>query len=211
VARAFAKRRSPKLIGCSLSLVLASRLLLAHWSWRDAVLPAALVACEPLTEWVIHSYLLHARPILLAGRSYELLAAREHRAHHEAPTVLDGVLVPVYALMIFLPAIAAVLFGLSFPLHLLIAGERIAWWLSGVFAGYAILLGYEWCHFLIHTPYRPRRRYYATIWRNHRLHHYKNERYWFGVTSNLGDIALGTNPAQRRVPKSQTARTLGPT
>jgi sterol desaturase/sphingolipid hydroxylase (fatty acid hydroxylase superfamily) len=101
-----------------------------------------------------------------------------------------------------------VLFGLSFALHPLLGGDRVAWWLSGVVAGFVILAAYEWCHFLIHTAYRPRGRYYRLIWRNHRLHHFKNENYWFGVTSNLGDVALRTNPKQATVPKSQTARTL---
>jgi hypothetical protein len=209
-ARAFAGRQSPRVIAVAVVAAVVARALVSHWSWRDALVPAGLILLEPLTEWLIHVYLLHARPIRIAGRSYELLAAREHRAHHEAPSLLDGVLLPTYAVLLFLPAIAAVLFALSFALHPLIAGDRVAWWLSGAIAGFSILATYEWCHFLIHTPYRPRGRYYKVIWRNHRLHHFKNENYWFGVTSNLGDVALRTNPAQSTVPKSRTARTLQP-
>jgi hypothetical protein len=208
VAREFARRDSPRLIAAALVLALAARLAALDFSWRDLVLPLALIACQPLTEWVIHSCLLHAKPIRIAGRSHDLLAAREHRAHHAAPAELDGVLVPTYAVLLFLPLIAAVLYGVSLPLHTLIGGARPAWWVSGVIAAYAILLSYEWCHFLIHSPYRPRGGYYRAIWRNHRLHHYKNERYWFGVTSHLGDVLLGTNPQQAAVPKSPTARAL---
>ena len=209
MARAFARHESPKLIAAAIGAALAARLVVGGWSWRDAVTPLGLIAFEPVTEWLIHVYLLHARPIGVGGRRYDLLAAREHRAHHAAPGELDGVLVPTYALLIFLPAIAGVLFALSLPLHLLVGGRGIGWWLSGVLAGYTILLSYEWCHFLIHSPYRPRGRYYKIIWRNHRLHHFKNENYWFGVTSNLGDVVLGTNPEQSVVPKSPTARSLG--
>ena len=208
VARAFARHHSPKLIGAGFAAALAARLSIGNFSWRDLIVPLGLVVFEPLTEWIIHVYLLHARPLRIAGRSYDLLAAREHRAHHAAPGELDGVLIPTYALLLFLPAIAAVLFGLCVPLHALLGGDRVAWWLSGPVAGYAILFSYEWCHFLIHTPYRPRGRYYKVIWRNHRLHHYKNEHYWFGVTSNLGDVVLGTNPAQAAVAKTHTARAL---
>jgi hypothetical protein len=210
VARAFTRYDSPKLIATGLAAALATRLAVGHWSWRDIVIPLGLIASEPMTEWLIHVYLLHARPIRIGGRSHDLLAAREHRAHHAAPAELDGVLVPTYALMLFLPAIATVVFALSFPIHLLLGGDGVAWWLTGVVAGYAILFSYEWCHFLIHSPYRPRGRYYGVIWRNHRLHHYKNEHYWFGVTSNLGDVVLGTNPEQSTVLKSPTARTLRP-
>jgi len=46
-------------------------------------------------------------------------------------------------------------------------------------------------------------------WRNHRLHHFKNERYWFGVTSTVGDRVIGTLPDQSTVPRSPTARSLG--
>jgi Fatty acid hydroxylase superfamily len=209
VARAFARYDSPKLIGIGFLAALTARLAVGNWSWRDAVIPVGLIAFEPVTEWVIHVYLLHARPIQIGGRRHDLLAAREHRAHHAAPSELDGVLVPTYALFLFVPAIAAVLFAMSFPIHLLIGGDRVAWWLSGVVIGYSILFTYEWCHFLIHSPYRPRGRYYKVIWRNHRLHHYKNEHYWFGVTSNLGDVVLGTDPQQSSVAKSPTARSLG--
>jgi hypothetical protein len=209
VARAFARHASPGLILTGFTAALAARLAIGHWSWRDIVFPLALIAFEPVPEWLIHVYLLHARPIRIGRHSYDLLAAREHRAHHAAPAELEGVLVPTYALLIFVPAIAAFLFALSFPLHLLLGGDRLAWWLSGLVAGYSILFTYEWCHFLIHSPYRPRGRYYRAIWRNHRLHHYKNEHYWFGVTSNLGDVVLGTNPEQSTVAKSPTARTLG--
>jgi hypothetical protein len=209
VARAFARYDSPKLIATGFLAALAARLAVGSWSWRDIVIPLGLIAFEPLTEWVIHVYLLHARPIRIGGRRHDLLAAREHRAHHAAPAELDGVLVPTYALLLFVPAIAAILFAGSFALELLVGGDRVAWWLSGVVVGYSILFSYEWCHFLIHSPYRPRRRYYKVIWRNHRLHHYKNEHFWFGVTSNLGDVILNTNPEQSGVSKSRTARTLG--
>jgi hypothetical protein len=210
VARAFWRYVSPKLIATGLLAAVAARVAIGSWSWQDVVIPFGLVAFEPLTEWVIHVYLLHAKPLRIGSHRYDLLAAREHRAHHMAPTELDGVLIPTYALLLFLPAIAAVLYGLSFPVHIVVGGDRVGFWLSGVAAGYAILGTYEWCHYLIHSPYRPRGRYYKIIWRNHRLHHFKNERYWFGITSNLGDVVLGTNPEQANVARSPTARTLTP-
>ena len=112
VARAFARYDSPKLIATGLLAALTARVAVGDWSWRDAVIPVGLIAFEPVTEWVIHVYLLHARPIEIGGRRHDLLAAREHRAHHAAPSELDGVLVPTYALFLFVPAIAVVLFGI---------------------------------------------------------------------------------------------------
>src|SRR5436305_565461 len=73
----------------------------------------------------------------------------------------------------------------------------------------AMLLAYEWAHFLIHSSYSPRSWYYRYIWRAHRLHHYRNERYWYGVTIHLADHILRTFPQRDAVETSPTARTLG--
>jgi hypothetical protein len=104
-----------------------------------------------------------------------------------APAELDGVLIPRYAVLIFIPLIALTVWALSFPIHPVLGGDRIAHAATGLLVSYVILGAYEWCHFLIHTPYRPHGWYYRTIWRGHRLHRYKNEHYWFGVTSTIGD------------------------
>jgi Fatty acid hydroxylase superfamily len=208
-ARAFAARPSPWVMSAGLLVAMAARLAAGPLGWRDLVVVALVLVAFPVTEWAIHVYLLHARPIRIWRWRVDLLTTREHRAHHEAPAVLDGVLIPVYGILIFLALIALTVYGLSFPLHVALGGNRIAGALTATFASYAILLTYEWCHFLIHTPYRPRGRYYRSIWRSHRLHHFQNEHYWFGVTTNLGDRVLGTFPDQRTVSRSPTARTLG--
>jgi hypothetical protein len=207
--RAFIGRRTPPLLGAAIVAALALRIALGNYDWRDVVVGVGVIALTPLAEWAIHVYLLHARPFRFAGRRVDLLAAREHRAHHEAPAELDGVLIPRYAVLIFIPQIAVTVWAVSFPLHLVFGGNRLAHAATGLLVSYVILSAYEWCHFLIHTPYRPHGRYYRSIWRGHRLHHYKNEHYWFGVTSTVGDHLLRTAPDQAEVPKSNTARTLG--
>jgi hypothetical protein len=207
--RSFMRRRTPPVLGAAILAATVVRIALGHYGWRDVVVAAGVIGLTPLAEWAIHVYLLHAKPMRLAGRRYELLAAREHRAHHQAPAELDGVLIPRYAVLIFVPLIAVTVWALSFPIHIVLGGDRLAHAATGLLVSYVILGAYEWCHFLIHTPYRPRGRYYRSIWRGHRLHHYKNEHYWFGVTSTVGDHILRTAPNQTEVSKSNTARTLG--
>ncbi len=206
--RVFARQPSPPYLFGAVLLALVARLAQGGLGWRDVVMVVGLLAVTPFVEWAIHVYLLHAPPLTLKGRRVELLSAREHRAHHEAPAVLDGVLIPLYAVAVFLVTIAAVNWILSFPIHLALGGPRLAYATTGVAMSFAILAAYEWTHFLIHTPRRPRGRYYKAIRRNHRLHHYKNERYWFGVTSTVGDRVIGTLPDQRSVARSATARSL---
>ncbi len=179
--------------------------------WRDAVAIAAMVAVYPFGEWAIHVYLLHAKPVRIGGRTYELPTTRDHRSHHEHPNNLMTLLLDAKELgellLLAVPAVVAVgglLVGLvagPVPLGALV---------SAALAGYVLVGTYEWTHFLIHTAYRPRSRYYRAIWRNHRLHHFKNEHYWHGITQNVSDRVLGTNPDQRDVPRSPTARTLDP-
>ena len=207
--RAFAGYFSPRLIAVALAGAVALRLALGEWTWQDALVPVYLIVSEPITEWLIHVYILHSKGFSMAGRRFEPLAAREHRAHHASPTELRWVFIPTYALIAFLPTIALLVFVYALIAHALAGGNLTTEWATGLLAAYAILAGYEWCHFLIHTPYRPRRWYYKLIWRNHRLHHYKNEHFWFGVTTHLGDVALHTNPEQSSVPRSPTARSLG--
>jgi hypothetical protein len=207
-ARVFARQPSPPYLLGAVVLALAVRIAQGAFSWRDLVMVAGLLAVTPFVEWLIHVYLLHAPPLTLMGHKVELLSAREHRAHHERPGVLEGVLIPVYAVLVFLAMIALVNWAMSFPIHLVLGGPRLAYASTGVVTSFAILAAYEWTHFLIHTPHRARARYYKAIWRNHRLHHYKNERYWFGVTSTVGDRVIGTLPDQHSVARSATARSL---
>ena len=206
--REFLRQPSPPYLLTAVTVALALRIAQGAWSWRDAVIAGGLVAITPFVEWLIHVYLLHAPPINHRGRRVEMLTAREHRAHHEAPAVLEGVLLPVYGVLIFLAMIAVVNWLVSFGIELVLGGPRLAYTTTGVLVSYAILAAYEWTHFLIHAPYKPRGRYFRAIWRNHRLHHFKNERYWFGVTSTIGDRVIGTLPDQRSVPRSATARSL---
>ncbi len=206
--RGFMRQPSPPYLLGAVAVAVAVRLAQGAWSWRDAVMGAGLVAATPFVEWTIHVYLLHAPPFNVRGRRVEMLTAREHRAHHEAPGKLAGVLLPVYGVLVFLTLIAVVDWALSFPIQLVLGGPRLANATTGVLVSFAILAAYEWTHFLIHAPYKPRRRYFRAIWRNHRLHHYKNERFWFGVTSTVGDRVIGTLPDQRTVKRSPTARSL---
>jgi sterol desaturase/sphingolipid hydroxylase (fatty acid hydroxylase superfamily) len=208
--RSFVRRRTPPILGAAVLAALVLRIALGGWDWRDVAVAVFVIAGTPLAEWTIHVYLLHARPVRVRGHRYEVVAAREHREHHQAPAELDGVLIPTYAVLIFLPLIAVTVWAISFPVHLVVGGDRLAHAATGLLISYGVLFAYEWCHFLIHTPYRPRGRYYRSIWRGHRLHHYKNEHYWFGVTSTVGDRLLHTAPDQSTVAKSPTARTLDP-
>jgi hypothetical protein len=210
-ARQFARRHSPWMILAAVAALIVVRALLGELSWRDAVAVVAMLVVYPFGEWAIHVYLLHAKPIRIWGRRFELPTTRDHRYHHRHPNNLMTLLLDAKELaellLIAVPAVIAV-GGLAVAL---IAGPVPAGALvSAAIAGYVLVGVYEWTHYLIHTAYVPRTAAYRRVWRNHRLHHFKNERYWHGITNTVADRVLQTMPDQREVPRSQTARTLDP-
>ena len=198
--RTFVCHPSPRFIAAVLLVVTVARIAVGGWGWGDLLVAAVILGLEPFTEWVIHVFVLHAKPKRILGRDVDLFVSRKHRRHHADPRDVDLVFVP---LQVVGPGLLGVV-----TLVVLLAPDRTLG-LTGLVTGVAMLLCYEWTHFLIHTRYRPRGRYYRSIHRAHRLHHFRNERYWFGVTINLGDHVLRTFPARDAVEVSPTARTLG--
>jgi hypothetical protein len=199
-ARYFWSRPTPRVITAYLLVFTAVRVALGGWHPGELIVPAVVLALEPFTEWVIHVVVLHWRPRTLAGHTIDLYAGREHRRHHADPRNLDQAFVPVRLLLIQVPVLLLIgVFALPTP--------RLG--LTLAISAMAMLLAYEWVHFLVHSPYQPRSRWYRYTWRAHRLHHFRNEHYWFGVTIHLADHVLRTFPEKSEVPVSGTARTLG--
>jgi hypothetical protein len=195
----FLSHGSPRVLLAALAASLAARAAAGGWSGFDLLPPLLIAALWPLQEWLIHVGILHWRPRRLGRWTLDFRVPREHRAHHAEPTRIAAVFIPFHSLFYSLPLLAALCFALapSLPLALTALASYLA-----------LALHYEWVHFLIHTRVWPRSRAYQRLWRNHRLHHYKNERYWYGVTRLGGDRLLGTAADAREVPTSATARGL---
>lgn len=190
---------TPRILAAQLAVLLPVRLWLAAWSWTDLALTLAVVAYWPLQEWLLHRFLLHARPLHLGAFTLDNSAAKVHRAHHQEPSMLSRIFLP-WRLLLLLVAL-----NVSSWHALLPHPQAVT---LGAALGAAALL-YEWTHFLTHTPYPPRGGYYRRIRRLHNLHHFKNEHFWFGFTFPWIDTLLGTAPDPGQVAKSETVRTLG--
>jgi sterol desaturase/sphingolipid hydroxylase (fatty acid hydroxylase superfamily) len=198
--REFWRAPSPWLIGGFLLAALAGRVLAGSGSRWELMIPAALLAAFPLVEWVVHVAVLHWRPRELGPLRVDSLLARKHRAHHADPRDLPLVFIPTPVLAWLLPTYVVVAW-------LVMPTTTAA--LTLLVSVYAIKLGYEWTHYLVHSDYRPRSRWFRSVWRNHRLHHYKNEHYWFTVTSaGTADRLFGTFPDPATVQTSPTVRSL---
>jgi hypothetical protein len=196
----FRTYRSPQLIATALAAAWGPRLALGGWRWGDLLIMAILVALLPFIEWFTHVVLLHWKPREVLGVTFDPVAARDHRKHHLDPRDVKLIFVPLPVLIPNL-IVGAALFLLLAP--------TVRQALSGILMSFTLLMLYEWTHFLIHSRYRPKSRLYRYVWRAHRLHHYRNERYWFGVTVHLADHLFRTFPEKNAVPISPTARSLG--
>lgn len=199
-AREFLRHPSPWMIATSLVVVLGARLALGDWQLTDALVPLLVLAAFPLVEWVIHVTVLHWRPRHLGPLTLDSELARKHRAHHTDPRDVPLIFIPPKSLTLTIVALVAIAL-LAFP--------RPELGLTFLLTVTVLGILYEWTHYLIHTDYKPKHAAYRAVWRNHRHHHYKNEHYWFTVTTtNTADRLLGTAPDPASVPTSPTARHL---
>ena len=196
-ARLFIAHTSPRILLASAVLVIALRLALGGWSTADAIVAAVLIGLQPFTEWLIHVYILHVQPG--RGRVSDALdraAGLAHRLHHKDPYDLRWQFIH-----------PRVTIGGLVVDALVVAVFRTPAAVTGVMVAILLTTVYEWVHFLIHTDVPAKRAPYKQLHRAHRLHHYRNESYWLGVTNHLGDRVLRTYPAKEDVPVSATAVT----
>lgn len=173
---------------------LTARIVVGDWRLTDVVLPALMIAAFPVFEWIIHVVILHWRPRSVGRFVVDPLLARKHREHHCEPRKVELIFIPWQTLPWVIPTAVAVAF-VAFP--------RLGLGLTYLVVLTALGLAYEWTHYLIHTDYKPKSSVYRSVWRNHRRHHFKNEHYWFTVTTTgTADRLLGTYPDQSTVPSS---------
>ena len=199
-AALFFRHRSPWILLFILGALITGRIFLPAAVTRSELLIALSASVYwPLQEWWMHRWLLHLPAFSLFGRTIEPSFARLHRLHHADPADIPLSFLPISTIFGALFAFSGLVYSVS---------TSIPVTLSFMSAATTSTLLYEWVHFLTHTDYRPRGRYYRAIWKLHRWHHYKNEGYWFSFTVPIIDRLLGTGPAPGDVPKSPTVRSL---
>ena len=199
-AREFLRHPTPWLLAGALLAAVVARAVVGDWRWSDAMLPLAVLAAFPFVEWVIHVVVLHWKPRRIAGFTLDPILARKHREHHVDPRIVKLIFIPLQSLLGALASALIVAFVFI---------PRTGLGLTFLVVTFTIGLVYEWTHYLVHTDYKAKTALYRKIWRNHRLHHFKNEHYWFGVsTPGTADRVLGTYPDPQSVPASPTAKNL---
>ncbi|CAM3938218.1 sterol desaturase family protein [Nocardia ninae] len=198
--REFLRHPSPWLIGVTLIAAVVGRILVSDWQSTDLLVPVVMLAVFPIFEWIVHVTVLHWRPRQLGPIPIDSELARKHREHHVDPRNIPLIFIPTKTLSVLVVVLLA-LAAFAFP--------RLGLGLTFLITITVLGLGYEWTHYLIHTDYKPKGALYRAVWRNHRHHHYKNEHYWFTVTtSGTADRLFGTHPDPATTEASPTARNL---
>lgn len=162
--------------------------------WWALALGAAIFF---FSEYGTHRFLFHAPP---ASHPFVLqLQHRLHYDHHAEPERLGLLFLP--------PWFVVPVFALYAAVYFLIAKSPVLA-LSLLAGNLLALFYYEWVHYVAHIPFVPVTPFGKWIKKYHLLHHFKNERYWFGVTNPSMDVISGTFREKSAVARSATTRKL---
>ena len=130
-----------------------------------------------LFEYVIHRFIFH---LVTDNPRTRRIAYVMHGNHHEFPRDRQRLFMPAVPSII----ISSVLFLLMYGL----IANNVLIFFPGFILGYLL---YASMHYAIHA-WHPPFKWMKPIWRNHHLHHYKNDDKGFGVSSHFWDKVFGT-------------------
>lgn len=103
-----------------------------------------------------------------------------HGNHHHYPRDRQRLFMP--------PLPSLILASVIFIVQYLILKENVYIFFPGFILGYLL---YASMHYAIHA-WNPPFKWMKPLWRNHHLHHYKDEEKGFGVSSTVWDHIFGT-------------------
>ena len=128
-------------------------------------------------EYFIHRFVFHW---VAESPRMQKIVYIIHGNHHHYPRDRDRLFMPPLPNLI----LATIVFSTLF----LLAGNYAFSFFPGFTLGYLL---YASMHYAIHA-WNPPFKWMKPLWRNHHLHHYKNEERGFGVSSTLWDLVFGT-------------------
>ncbi|MET0298635.1 MAG: sterol desaturase family protein [Flavitalea sp.] len=133
-------------------------------------------------EYIIHRFVFH---LIAESKVATRIIYVMHGNHHVYPRDKERLFMPPIPSLI----IASILF-LIFRLILGIfsLGDYVFLFFPGFMLGYLL---YGSMHYAIHA-FKPPFKWMKSLWRNHHLHHYKDEDKGFGVSTTLWDRVFGT-------------------
>ncbi len=135
-----------------------------------------------LFSWTLFEYLMHRFAFHYVAHSPRTrrIVYIIHANHHEYPRDRERLFMP--------PAPSLIMACVVFTLQYLLMGKTVFMFFPGFVLGY---LMYGTMHYAIHA-WNPPFKWMKPLWRNHHLHHYKEEDKGFGVSTTIWDRVFGT-------------------
>jgi len=197
----FVRQGSPRVTALACAGFLIARIAAGQWRFADALVGIAVACSWHVQERLLHEYISHMRARRFLNSTFMKRLSEHHHRHHRDPWRTQTLFINTRAYWYTVPSVFGVLFVITLDIRITLTGSS---------AYFLTLLCYEWCHCLIHTSYIPRSNWYRRRWWNHRLHHFKNRRYWYGITSPMWDIAFGSRPNPSHIETRKDWRGLNP-
>lgn len=128
-------------------------------------------------EYLAHRFIFHW---VSENPKIQKVAYIMHGNHHHFPRDRQRLFMP--------PVPSLILASLIFGIMYLVLGRYAFGFFPGFMIGYLL---YASMHYLIHAI-APPFKFLKPLWRNHHLHHYKDEELGFGVSNTFWDRIFGT-------------------
>jgi sterol desaturase/sphingolipid hydroxylase (fatty acid hydroxylase superfamily) len=130
-----------------------------------------------LFEYLMHRFVFHM--VAESERAQKIIYVM-HGNHHEFPRDKERLFMP--------PVPSLIITSLIFLIMYTLMRSYAFVFFPGFMLGYLL---YGTMHYAIHA-WNPPFKWMKPLWRNHHLHHYKNEERGFGVSSTIWDHVFGT-------------------
>jgi sterol desaturase/sphingolipid hydroxylase (fatty acid hydroxylase superfamily) len=145
--------------------------------WRVAATFVAGMFFWTFFEYLMHRFVFHW--VSENPRTQKIVYVM-HGNHHHYPRDRERLFMP--------PLPSILLASIIFALMYLVMGNNVFMFFPGFILGYLL---YGSIHYAIHA-WNPPFKWMKPLWRNHHLHHYKDEEHGFGVSTTLWDRVFGT-------------------
>ena len=128
-------------------------------------------------EYIMHRYIFHW---VAGSERMKKFVYIMHGNHHHFPRDRER---------LFMPPIPSLLISAAiFSIMYMLMRENTLLFFPGFILGYLL---YGSIHYAIHA-WNPPFKWMKPLWRNHHLHHYKDEHHGYGVSTTLWDRVFGT-------------------
>lgn len=151
-------------------------------------------------EYVMHRFIFH---YMAENETAVKIVYIIHGNHHEYPRDKERLFMPPLPSLVLATAIFSILYVIA---SFFMAEGYVFSFFPGFVFGYLL---YGSMHYAIHA-WKPPFKWMKPLWRNHHLHHYKNEEFGFGVSTTLWDRVFGTMFSKDDLPTNKAENITRP-